>query len=62
MLFEKAELMVDEYNTISKKPMYLYLFEYAVDHIIKIIRILKMPKGHAILIGNKISSNNLFFL
>lgn len=50
-LFEKVDMAIDEYNTVSKKPMNLYMFEYAVDHVIKILRILKMPKGHAILIG-----------
>lgn len=31
--------------------MDLILFEYAIDHLLHILRILKMTQGHALLVG-----------
>lgn len=52
---KKLEMVLDSYledfNTNSKKPMPLTLFEFAIDHILRILRVLKMTQGHAVLIG-----------
>ena len=47
----KIESFLEDYNSTSKKPMNLVLFEFAIDHILKILRILKLEKGNAMLIG-----------
>lgn len=40
-----------DYNAISQQPMPLTLFRYAVQHCARIARVLKMPGGHALLVG-----------
>lgn len=42
---------LDGYNALSPKPMRLVMFKYAVEHLSRIARILKMPGGHALLVG-----------
>eukprot|EP01059_Diplonema_ambulator_P016442 TRINITY_DN279_c0_g1_i2.p1 TRINITY_DN279_c0_g1~~TRINITY_DN279_c0_g1_i2.p1 ORF type:complete len:4165 (+),score=1710.28 TRINITY_DN279_c0_g1_i2:209-12703(+) len=45
-----AELILDEYNTPSMK-MSLVMFDMAIDHLVRIVRILTLPRGNALLIG-----------
>lgn len=42
---------LEQYNTMTQRPMELVLFNYAVIHLLRICRILKMYKGNALLIG-----------
>ena len=42
---------LNNYNLVSDKPMDLVLFEYALKHILIILRIIRQPRSSALLIG-----------
>jgi dynein heavy chain len=51
MLNEKMVGYLEDYNAVSKKPMNLVLFEFAIMHILRICRVLRMAQGNAFLVG-----------
>ena len=51
VLRDAANGYLAQYNQTSRKPMDLVLFNFALEHLCKISRILKQPQSNSVLIG-----------
>ncbi|KAJ7552701.1 hypothetical protein O6H91_06G065600 [Diphasiastrum complanatum] len=50
-LLDLMENYLKDYNGVSKRPMNLAIFLFAVEHISRICRVLKQPGGNMLLVG-----------
>ena len=51
LLTKTMEHYLKEYNSVAKAQMQLVRFRFAVDHVTRIVRIIKQNGGHALLVG-----------
>lgn len=42
---------LSEYNMISRTPMYLVMFKFAIEHVSRVSRVLQQDNGHLLLVG-----------
>jgi len=50
-MIKAANEALDRYNDMAETQMNLVLFNFAVEHLLRISRVLKQPGGHALLVG-----------
>ncbi|KAJ3406762.1 Dynein heavy chain 7, axonemal [Chytriomyces hyalinus] len=48
---EVVSVFLKEYNQVKKTKLNLVLFRFAIEHVARICRILKLPGGNALLVG-----------
>ncbi|KAJ3127539.1 Dynein heavy chain 7, axonemal [Nowakowskiella sp. JEL0407] len=46
-----VQRFMEEYNNVKKAKLNLVLFRFAIEHVSRLCRVLKLPGGHALLVG-----------
>jgi len=42
---------LEDYNEMTNNPMNLVLFQFAIQHVSRICRVIKQPQGNVLLVG-----------
>ncbi|KAF5289736.1 hypothetical protein FQA39_LY03653 [Lamprigera yunnana] len=50
-LVNKMNYYLSEYNIISKSPMHLVMFKFAIEHVSRVSRVLMQDNGNVLLVG-----------
>lgn len=50
-LVQKMHYYLNEYNLVSRTPMSLVMFKFAMEHISRVSRVLLQDAGHCLLVG-----------
>ncbi|XP_022171452.1 dynein heavy chain 3, axonemal-like isoform X1 [Myzus persicae] len=50
-LIQRMDYYLNEYNTMSKNPLSMVMFKFAIEHVSRVSRVLQQDNGHLLLVG-----------
>lgn len=51
LLIQRMQYYLNEYNTMSKSPLSMVMFKFAIEHVSRISRVLQQDNGNLLLVG-----------